>query len=175
MDCPSLSIGSFGIVLAEKRRPVTLKNHMCSQPIITVCIPAYNGEEFIAGTMENALNQTFTDFELMVENKSTEVKVSMVKTFNDRRIELMENERNSSLEGNVNKGLSCSRSESVKLLGDEGVPYPECLSRQVAALEHRANAGAAICNRNPNNWRDKAVMRRSRRCCMSSGVETPEP
>jgi len=149
---------------------------MHSQPIVSACIPTCNGEEFIAGTVENALNQTFTDFELIADNKSTEVKVSMVKRFNDFRIDVIENERNSSLEGNVNKVLSCSRGESVKKLGDEGVPYPECLSLQVAALENRANARAAIGNGNPMNSRDKAVMRRrSQRCCMSSGVETPEP
>ena len=37
-------------------------------PAISVCIPTYNGAKYIAQTIESVLNQTFTDFEIIVSD-----------------------------------------------------------------------------------------------------------
>jgi glycosyltransferase involved in cell wall biosynthesis len=137
---------------------------MPSDPLVSICIPSYNCEEFIATALESVLNQTLADFEVVIaDDKSTDRTISIIKRFNDPRIELIENEQNLGLGGNWNKVLSRARGEYVKLLGDDDVLYPECLSRQVAALENPANAKAvlAICNRNVINSRNEVVMRRS--------------
>lgn len=136
---------------------------MHSQPRISVCIPSYNSEEFIAATLESVLSQTFTDFEVVIaDDKSSDHTISIIKSFNDPRIRLTENEQNLGLGENWNKVLSCARGEYVKLLGDDDVLYPECLSRQIAVLEHPANASVilTVCNRNVINARNEVVMRR---------------
>jgi glycosyltransferase involved in cell wall biosynthesis len=136
---------------------------MYSQPLVSVCIPSYNSEEFIATTLQSILSQTFGDFELViVDDKSTDATIPTIQGFNDPRIRLIENEKNLGLGGNWNKVLSCARGDYVKLLGDDDVLYPECLARQVEALEQSANASAvlAICNRNVINSRGEVVMRR---------------
>lgn len=136
---------------------------MRSQPIVSICIPSYNSEEFIAKTLESVLNQSLTDFEVViVDDRSTDGTVSIIRRFTDSRIKLIQNEQNLGLAGNWNKVLSCARGDYVKLLGDDDILYPECLSRQVAALGSSANSGAvlAICNRNVINARNEVVMRR---------------
>lgn len=136
---------------------------MPSQPLVSVCIASYNCEEFIATTLESVLSQKFVDFEIVIaDDKSTDRTISIIKGFNDPRIRLIENEQNLGLVRNWNKVLSCARGEFVKLLGDDDVLYPECLARQVRALQHPANASAvlAICNRNVINARNEVVMRR---------------
>jgi len=136
---------------------------MRSQPLVSICIPTYNGDEFIVRTLESVFNQTFTSFQIIVaDNKSTDRTVSIIKGFKDPRVKLIENDQNLGLEGNINKVLSCAEGDYVRLLGDDDVLYPECLSRQVAALEAPANAKAvlAICNRDVINCRDNVVMRR---------------
>jgi glycosyltransferase involved in cell wall biosynthesis len=136
---------------------------MPSQPLVSVCIPSYNSEEFIATTLESVLRQKFVDFEIVItDDKSTDRTVPIIKGFNDPRIRLIENEQNLGLVRNWNKVLSCARGEFVKLLGDDDVLYTECLARQVQALQHPANASAvlAICNRNVINPRNEVVMRR---------------
>jgi teichuronic acid biosynthesis glycosyltransferase TuaG len=46
---------------------------MRSQPIVSICIPSNNSEEFIATTLEGVLNQKFADFEVVVaDDKSTD-------------------------------------------------------------------------------------------------------
>lgn len=136
---------------------------MRSQPIVSICIPSYNSEEFIAKTLESVLNQSLTDFEVViVDDQSTDGTVSIIRRFTDSRIKLIQNEQNLGLAGNWNKVLSCARGDYVKLLGDDDILYPECLSRQAAALGSSANSGAvlAICNRNVINARNEVVMRR---------------
>jgi glycosyltransferase involved in cell wall biosynthesis len=136
---------------------------MPSQPLVSVCIPSYNSEEFIAATLESVLSQKFVDFEIIIaDDKSTDRTVPIIKGFDDPRIRLIENEQNLGLVRNWNKVLSCARGEFVKLLGDDDVLYTECLARQVQALQHPANASAvlAICNRNVINARSEVVMQR---------------
>jgi glycosyltransferase involved in cell wall biosynthesis len=136
---------------------------MPSQPRVSICIPSYNSEEFIAATLESILAQTFADFEVVIaDDKSTDRTIPIIKDFNDTRIRLVENEQNLGLGRNWNKVLSCAQGEYVKLLGDDDLLYPECLARQVAELEQPANASAvlAICNRNVINARNEVVMRR---------------
>jgi glycosyltransferase involved in cell wall biosynthesis len=136
---------------------------MPSHPFVSVCIPSYNSEEFIARTLESILSQTFGDFEVLIaDDKSTDRTVPIIKGFKDPRIRLIENDLNLGLGRNWNKVLSCAQGEYVKLLGDDDLLYPECLARQIAALEHPANASAvlSVCNRNVINQRNEVVIRR---------------
>lgn len=136
---------------------------MGSEPLISICIPSYNSERFIATTLESVLAQTITDFEVVIaDDKSTDRTVSIIKKFADPRIKLNQNEDNLGLGGNWNKVLSYARGEYVKLLGDDDVLYPECLARQVAIFQDSANANVAlaVCNRNVINARNEVVMRR---------------
>src|SRR5882672_3696667 len=136
---------------------------MVSQPLISVCIPSYNGGQFIATTLESILRQSFTDFEVVIaDDKSTDQTMSVIRHFTDSRIRLLENEQNLGLGANWNKVLSCAQGKYVKLLCGDDVLYSECLARQVEVLEAPSNAGAvlAICNRNVIDAHDKVIFRR---------------
>src|SRR5579859_195058 len=116
--------------------PLNLRIDMRQQPLISVCIPCYNGERFIGRTLESVLRQTFTDFELViVDDKSTDGTVSVIRGFTDARIRLIQNEKNLGLCLNWNRALSQTAGKYVKLLCEDDFLYPECLARQVAVLE----------------------------------------
>lgn len=58
-------------------------------PLISVIIPVYNGEKTIKETIESVLNQTFTDFEIIVINDgSKDATVQIVESIQDPRIKL---------------------------------------------------------------------------------------
>jgi len=133
------------------------------KPLISVCIPCYNNEEFIAGTLQSLLNQSFSDFEIVVvDDKSTDRTLSVVQSFADPRIRLIQNDQNLGLAANWNRALSYSRGKYVKLLCGDDVLYPTCLARQAAILEAPANSNVvlAICNREVIDSRNKVVLRR---------------
>ena len=65
---------------------------------ISVCIPLYNAEKFIAKTIESVLAQTRRDFELLViDDGSTDSSVEIVESYKDARIRLLKNETNGTL------------------------------------------------------------------------------
>jgi len=70
-------------------------------PKISVIIPVYNKEKYIANTLQSVLNQKFTDFELiLVDDGSTDASASIIKSFPDSRIRFFRQE---------NKGVSHAR------------------------------------------------------------------
>jgi glycosyltransferase involved in cell wall biosynthesis len=136
---------------------------MGSSPIISVCIPCYNGEDFIAGTLESVLQQSLSDFELIViDDASTDRTVSIVEGFRDPRIKLYKNAHNLGMGQNWNKAVSIVRGKYVKLLCGDDLLSPQCLARQVTALESVANTRAvlAICNRTVIDGAGKVVFKR---------------
>ena len=56
-------------------------------PKISVVMPAYNSEKYIAEAIESILNQTFTDFEFIIINDgSTDRTEEIILSYNDERI-----------------------------------------------------------------------------------------
>ena len=68
-----------------------------SSPKVSILIPVYNREAFIAACVQSALEQTFTDFEIIiVDNASTDTtwKICQQIAEQDKRIRIFRNERN---------------------------------------------------------------------------------
>jgi len=66
-----------------------------TQPQITVALPVYNGEQYIAIAIKSVLAQTFSDFELLIlDNCSTDNTLDIIRTFSDPIIRLIFNTKN---------------------------------------------------------------------------------
>ena len=136
---------------------------MSSQPLISVCIPCYNGGAFIADTVHSVLTQSLADFELVVvDDASSDDTMAVLEQVQDSRIRLIRNEQNVGMGNNWNLAVSHSRGKYVKLLCGDDVLYPYCLERQALALESPENTRAvlAICDREVINSQGKVVLRR---------------
>lgn len=136
---------------------------MGAEPLISVCIPSYNNEEFIAATLESVLKQTYRNLEIIVsDDRSSDNTVSVARCFSDPRIRLFENKANLGIGGNWNQALSHATGKYIKLMGADDLIYPECMQRQVEVLENPAHANVvlAVCNTDIVNPSGKVVMRR---------------
>ena len=71
-------------------------------PKVSILIPTYNHGHFLDEAIQSALNQTFTDFELIiVDNCSTDNNEAIVaKYLTDKRVSYVKSERNLGLVGN---------------------------------------------------------------------------
>ncbi len=138
---------------------------MASRPLVSICIPCYNGGDFIARTLESVVNQErINDFEIILcDNRSTDNTLSVIAGFADRRIKLVQNDHNFGIARNWHKALSLAQGDYVKLLCADDLIYPLCLARQVAALEQNTTATLAICSSDVINACDKILFRRPRR------------
>jgi glycosyltransferase involved in cell wall biosynthesis len=134
-----------------------------SQPLVSVCIPAYKNAEFIGATLESVLNQTYRNLEIIItDDRSPDETISVARRFSDPRIRLFENTANLGVGGNWNEALSHATGKYVKLMGADDLIYPQCIERQVEALENpdHANVVLAVCNTDIINPFGRVVMRR---------------
>ena len=107
-----------------------------SAPKVTVFIPVYNREKYIATAIDSILAQTFQDFELLlVDDGSTDASVQIIAAYRDPRLRLVRQETNQGIPKTRNKGLELARGEYIALLDSDDYAYPQRLARQVAFLD----------------------------------------
>ena len=84
-------------------------------PAVSVVLPAYNCEKYIAKAIESVLHQTFTDFELIIINDgSSDETESIILSFIDPRIVYLKNENNSGLIFTLNKAVVFAYQQDLK-------------------------------------------------------------
>ena len=77
-----------------------------TSPLISVIVTTYNRKRLLKQTLDSILNQTFTDFELIVvDNYSDYNFISYIKSFNDKRIKSFQNKNNGVIAVNRNYGI----------------------------------------------------------------------
>lgn len=87
------------------------------EPLVSVCIPAYNNAGYIKDTVESILQQTYRNIELIVvDDNSTDDTVAVLESISDERLKLYRNEHNLGMAGNWNRCLSLATGEFVKLI-----------------------------------------------------------
>jgi glycosyltransferase involved in cell wall biosynthesis len=114
-------------------------------PGVSVCIPVYNTERFIAAAIDSVLAQTWTSFELVVvDNASTDRTPAILEHYADPRIRVYRNAENIGAAGNFNRAVGLAEGRYLKILCADDVLYPECLERQVTVLEQDVDERIAL-------------------------------
>ena len=115
-------------------------------PAISVCIPTYNGAKYIAQTIESILNQTFTDFEMIVsDDGSSDNTLEIVGSFNDPRIVRIDRLSKVGAEANWNNAVANASASLVKLVCQDDILYPECLEVEVQTMSKSENQDVSFC------------------------------
>lgn len=105
-------------------------------PLVSVVMPAYNGEKYIGEAIESVLNQTYSNWELViVEDCSTDSTLKVIREYRDERIKLLCNTENMGIAATTNKAIENSSGKYIALLDDDDVSETERLQLQVDYLE----------------------------------------
>jgi hypothetical protein len=108
-----------------------------SDPRVTVILPTYNWATVLPFSIRSVLDQTFTDFELLVIGDAcTDESAQVVASVDDRRvrwINLAEGTRHQA--GPNNEGLRRARGEIVAYIGHDDLWLPRHLERLVAVID----------------------------------------
>lgn len=119
-----------------------MRGDVMSEPKVTVLMSVYNGERYLREAVESILNQTFEDFLFLIVNDgSTDGTGSILQGYGDRRIRLVENEKNLGLTRSLNRGIEMTRSEYVARMDADDVSSAERLEKQVCYLEDNPEVG----------------------------------
>ena len=104
------------------------------KPAITVLMPAYNVEKYIEEAITSVLQQTFSDFELVIVNDgSTDMTENIIKVFNDPRIILI-NQPNQGVAAALNKGLKIAKGDYIARFDADDICMPKRFSIQLGFL-----------------------------------------
>jgi glycosyltransferase involved in cell wall biosynthesis len=115
---------------------------------ISVCIPAYRAEAFIAVAIESVLAQSYQDWELIVlDNNSPDRTGEIARSYDDPRIRVETNARTLDLADNWNAVASLATGDYLKLLCADDVLYSNCLAEQAAVLDHNPDVSFVACRR----------------------------
>lgn len=134
---------------------------LMTQPQITVALPVYNGEQYIAIAIKSVLTQTFSDFELLIlDNCSTDHTLEIIRTFSDPRIRLIVNPENLGMIGNWNLAVSLATGKYIKILSHDDLLAPSCLAEQIDGfLKYPSqNIGIVTCKKRIINESGAVVM-----------------
>lgn len=113
-------------------------------PKVSVIMPAYNGEKYIKTAVDSILNQSFTDFELIIINDaSTDATEDILLSYGDERIVYLKNGKNLGVAGTLNRGLSVACGEYVARMDADDISEPERLEQQVAYMD--AHPDTVVC------------------------------
>src|SRR5689334_490580 len=118
-------------------------------PLVSVCMPLYNGAAFLGATIESVLAQTWEDWELVIaDDASSDGSLDVVRRVPDCRIRILDACGNVGPASNWNRAVTEARGRYVKVLCQDDLIYPTCLAEQIAVLERDANnAVAFVCSR----------------------------
>jgi len=120
-------------------------------PLVSICIPSYNTDKYIAAAIQSVLDQSYANMEIIItDNCSTDKTADIIKSFHDPRIRHFINEKNFGVEYNWNKAIRLAKGKYVKLLCADDILYPGCISEQVSVMEEPANGDVALvtCHKN---------------------------
>src|SRR5438874_3398690 len=121
---------------------------MNSHPTVSIIMPAYKAEPYIAETLESVVAQTFADFEvLVVDDGSPDGTAAVAQQFVDRdsRIRLIR-QQNQRVSVARNTAMTAATGRFFALLDSDDVWKPEYLAEQLKVLDERPEADIVSAN-----------------------------
>lgn len=109
---------------------------------ISIVLPVYNGEPYLAECIVSVLGQSLPEFELLVaDDGSTDGSIRVLKGFTDPRVRVLNPEPRKKLFGNLNRLFAEAKSPIVKILCQDDRLEPDCLSDTVRFFARHREIG----------------------------------
>lgn len=112
-----------------------MNNH--EHPLVSIVLPVYNGEKYLESSIQSCIDQTLTDWELIIiDDGSVDRSAQIAQQFAkmDNRIHYYKNEVNLKLPGALNRGHSLAKGTYLTWTSDDNYYRPQALEKMVAAL-----------------------------------------
>ena len=113
------------------------------QPELSVVMPVYNVQRFVADSIRSVFAQTFEDFELiLVDDGSTDSSLAICERLADPRTRIIR-QANRGLSGARNTGIAAARGAYIALLDSDDLWEPDKLARHMAHLHAKPDVGVS--------------------------------
>ncbi|RKZ54901.1 MAG: hypothetical protein DRQ44_18480 [Gammaproteobacteria bacterium] len=116
-----------------------------SLPLVSIVVPVYNGETYLAESLDSIITQTYPNTEILVmDDASTDNTPDIIKSYGDR-VTHIRNESNLGQFGNVNKGIEKTRGKFICVYHADDIYKPEIVEKEARYLIENKLAGAVFC------------------------------
>ena len=119
-------------------------------PLVSICIPTYNGSVYIAEALQSALSQTYQNLEIVVsDDASTDETLAIVQSYVDKTdvpFRVVHHVPNG-IGANWNNCIKNATGVYIKFLFQDDILHPTCVTELVSILEANPNLGLVGCKR----------------------------
>lgn len=113
------------------------------KPQISVILPAYNAEKYLHDAIDSILNQTYTNFELIILNDgSTDKTEEIILSYSDPRIRYVKNKQNLKLIKTLNKGIELAKGKYIARMDADDISLPNRFQVEYDFMESNPNISA---------------------------------
>lgn len=117
---------------------------MTIPPSLSVLMPVFNSEQFVAEAIKSVLNQSFKDFEfLILDDCSADKSFKIINDFEkkDPRIKVYKNEKNLGVVESRNKLINLSKGKYIAWLDSDDIALPNRFEEEIKFLESHPEIG----------------------------------
>ncbi len=108
------------------------------KPEISVIVPTYNSENYIAKALESVFNQTYNNLEIiLIDDASSDSTVKIATSFNDKRLKIIKNQQNRGVSYSRNRGIQQAQGNWIALLDSDDWYAPERLEKLLLIAQQR--------------------------------------
>jgi glycosyltransferase involved in cell wall biosynthesis len=118
------------------------------RPLVSICIPTYNGAEFVDAALSSAVAQDYPEVEIVVvDDASTDGTVEKLQTWEDRGVRTFLRHRNRGHVATWNESVARANGSLIKFLHQDDELHPTCVTRMVQALDAAPDAALVFSHR----------------------------
>jgi glycosyltransferase involved in cell wall biosynthesis len=115
--------------------PEKMRRRTKLDSLVSIVIPTYNRAHLLSRAIKSVLNQTYSNFELMVvDDCSTDDTENVVTSFHDDRIQYIRHEKNRGAPAARNTGIVAAKGEYIAFQDSDDEWLPTKLEKQVVAF-----------------------------------------
>lgn len=141
--------------------PSTPQTADSTAPKVSICVPTYNRAAILPYAVESVLNQTYTDFELLIcDDASPDNTAEVVSQWSDPRIRYLRHPQNIQRSRNMRSGYEAAKGDYFIKFDDDDALTPTFLEKAIAVLDTQPKVDFVCTDHwiiNAHNERDEAA------------------
>ncbi len=117
---------------------------------VSVCLPVFNGQEFLQEALNSILNQTISDIEVIVtDDCSSDASAEIVRAIaeQDKRVKYWRNETQLGLFANYNQSFDHAQGRYIKPMAQDDILMPDVLEKFLEQFQRNPELSLVSCDR----------------------------
>lgn len=123
---------------------------MDKQPLVSICIPVYNGVKYLQDALNSILSQIYTNFEVVISDDHSEDDTLRIVEDFKKKVSFpvfIYNHEPAGIGANWNNCIKKSNGKFIKFLFQDDILYPTCIEELVKVAITEKGVGLVACKR----------------------------